>query len=890
MDPVGPISPLDHAGRSLFFAFKDVKTGYNHAYMTESQTIDDAMDAVDFVVAWYKSHNCTPKLLRVDSAKTFVSDRFVSWLSETHQIKVDNSVPYSHFQVPVERDIQTLCRGASTLLHSQAWIRADCWDLALLHFIDIRNRTPNSRTGDMSPHQIITKEVLDFSTQFKFAFGDVLAVAPPSREWKFDTNNVIGVYCGQPAEKHGALVYSPLDHSALVRYNCWKLQIPEHVLLTTLYQRLPFKSSAHPVQRTSNPFFDFQVRLAGDPDVVRDWYTTLKPLNSSLFDPVDETPLATPTTITPSLVQQPQRPSTSSRRAPPISAVPVRRSQRLQLSEHLAAYVDHLEDAYAEDDPYMQAAILDLVQAFSAVSKITVSKALRSDHKAQWIDAILLEVQQLIDTGTLVPIEFSDLAPGTSIIHSTMQLKEKLHQSGLPDKLKARLCGCGNELLGVILDTFSPTVGALSYATVQQIAVIDKMASCSIDVVGAYLYQAYPDDAPPLALQLPANVAEICGYKPTQLFAIKKYIYGLPDAGRAYYKAYSSYLLEFGFTKTASDPCLFVRINGQSRTYLFCHVDDTYICSTHPSEITAVQDHLRHRFTITVNDPITEYLGVRIEALPSGAQFLSQPKLLSQIIDEFASQLVPSLKRILAPQRTPSPLVSAESISATTYLRLLGMLLYMTKTRPDIATAVSFASTHASKPTVAAYQDLLHIVGYLRDTADRGLLLHTGTPGQPLTLRCYVDASYLTHSDSKSHSGYCMSFGEIGTFYSKSTVQKLVATSSTHAELRALQSLTIDIIFVVNLCRELGRPLSLPSIVFEDNQPVLDLTSELNQRAKRCKHFLMLIAFLKEQVEQGLFELTKVHTSRNIADILTKATYGIEFERKALYLLGISLY
>jgi hypothetical protein len=63
-----------------------------------------------------------------------------------------------------------------------------------------------------------------------------------------------------------------------------------------------------------------------------------------------------------------------------------------------------------------------------------------------------------------------------------------------------------------------------------------------------------------------------------------------------------------------------------------------------------------------------------------------------------------------------------------------------------------------------------------------------------------------------------MSFGKIGTFYSKSGKQTLVTTSSTHAEMRALFSLVVDLIFVVNLCEELGRPLEMPCIVLEDNQ------------------------------------------------------------------------
>jgi uncharacterized membrane protein YGL010W len=151
---------------------------------------------------------------------------------------------------------------------------------------------------------------------------------------------------------------------------------------------------------------------------------------------------------------------------------------------------------------------------------------------------------------------------------------------------------------------------------------------------------------------------------------------------------------------------------------------------------------------------------------------------------------------------------------------------------------------------------------------------------------CYVDASYLTHADSKSHTGYCLSFGELGCFYSKSSKQQLVTTSSTHAEMRALYSLTIDIVYLVNLCEELGRPIDLPAIVLVDNQPVIDLVQSAFVKSKRCKHFLMLVQWVRERVEHGYLELRKVATKDNVADILTKIITGGEFQTKAQLLLG----
>jgi hypothetical protein len=131
--------------------------------------------------------------------------------------------------------------------------------------------------------------------------------------------------------------------------------------------------------------------------------------------------------------------------------------------------------------------------------------------------------------------------------------------------------------------------------------------------------------------------------------------------------------------------------------------------------------------------------------------------------------------------------------------------------------------------------------------------------------------------------------GTIGSFYTKSGKQKLVATSSTHAEMRALYTCVLDIIVVINLCAELHRPLTLPCIVMEDNSPVIILATDFSANNKRSKHFAMLTDYIKEQVNNGIIALSKVATTSNYADVLSKIVVGNEFRAKALHILGYPL-
>ena len=105
-------------------------------------------------------------------------------------------------------------------------------------------------------------------------------------------------------------------------------------------------------------------------------------------------------------------------------------------------------------------------------------------------------------------------------------------------------------------------------------------------------------------------------------------------------------------------------------------------------------------------------------------------------------------------------------------------------------------------------------------------------------------------------------------------------TSTSAAEMRALFELVQEIVFIIGLCKELGRSLQLPVVVHEDNESTIYLATQEALRLKRAKHFLMLIHYVKEQVERGYILLKHVASELNIADILTKALYGEDFYNK----------
>ena len=87
--------------------------------------------------------------------------------------------------------------------------------------------------------------------------------------------------------------------------------------------------------------------------------------------------------------------------------------------------------------------------------------------------------------------------------------------------------------------------------------------------------------------------------------------------------------------------------------------------------------------------------------------------------------------------------------------------------------------------------------------------------------------------------------------------------------MRAIFTLVKDIIYIFSICSELQLQLALPAIIMEDNSAVITVTTDESAYAKKCKHFLMLINYVREQVDLGIIKVLKIPGQNNMSDVLT---------------------
>ncbi|XP_004306286.1 PREDICTED: uncharacterized mitochondrial protein AtMg00810-like [Fragaria vesca subsp. vesca] len=177
---------------------------------------------------------------------------------------------------------------------------------------------------------------------------------------------------------------------------------------------------------------------------------------------------------------------------------------------------------------------------------------------------------------------------------------------------------------------------------------------------------------------------------------------------------------------------------------------------------------------------------------------------------------------------------SAFLSDVTSYQRLVGKLIYLTITRPDITYAVSIVSQFMQAPTQAHLHIVKRILRYLKGSAGRGILLKNNGN---TNIMGYTDADWAGNSlDRKSTTGFCTFVGgNLVTWKSKK--QTVVARSSAEAEYRAMAATACELIWLKGLLSDLGSPCSQPISLYCDNQAAMHIASNpvFHERTKHIE-------------------------------------------------------
>jgi hypothetical protein len=202
------------------------------------------------------------------------------------------------------------------------------------------------------------------------------------------------------------------------------------------------------------------------------------------------------------------------------------------------------------------------------------------------------------------------------------------------------------------------------------------------------------------------------------------------------------------------------------------------------------------------------------------------------------------------------------------YARAVGMLIYLTHSRPDILYAVSILSAQSHAPTLRDFEAVKRCARYIKGSRDLALTFRRGDGD--IWLHRYADAAFANHADGRSHTGILVgTAANSAPVFASSKRQTLVALSSTEAELEALKSGCTLCAWLLGLIRDLGYSQLDPVDIFEDNMAAIHLASNKGNWG-RTRHYTVRYAYVKSQLENHSIALHYVPTGEQVADILTK--------------------
>ncbi|KAK4372477.1 hypothetical protein RND71_007861 [Anisodus tanguticus] len=210
----------------------------------------------------------------------------------------------------------------------------------------------------------------------------------------------------------------------------------------------------------------------------------------------------------------------------------------------------------------------------------------------------------------------------------------------------------------------------------------------------------------------------------------------------------------------------------------------------------------------------------------------------------------------------------------THYRCLVGVLQYLTFTRPDITYVFQQVCLFMHAPRIEHINALKRIIWYIQGTLDYDLHLY---PSSMSTLVSYTDADWGGCPDTRwSTSGYYMFlFNNLISWSSKR--QSTLSRSSAEAEYRGVANVVLESCWLSNLLLELHCPIQKATLVYCDNISAIYLSGNPVQH-QRTKHIEMDIHFVREKVARGQVRVCHVPSRYQIADIFTKGLPSVLFE------------
>ncbi|GJU49113.1 putative ribonuclease H-like domain-containing protein [Tanacetum coccineum] len=429
-------------------------------------------------------------------------------------------------------------------------------------------------------------------------------------------------------------------------------------------------------------------------------------------------------------------------------------------------------------------------------------------------------------------------------------------------KNKARLVAQGHtQEEGIDYDeVFAPVARIEAIRLFLAYASFKDFVVYQMDVKSAFLYGKIEEEV---------YVCQPPGFEdphfPNKVYKVEKALYGLHQAPRAWYETLSTYLLDNGFHRGQIDKTLFIRRHKDDILLVQVYVDDIIFGSTKKEMSTEFEKLMHDKFQMSSMGELSFFLGLQVKQKSDGI-FISQDKYVAEILKKFD---LASIKTASTPMETNKPLTKdeeAENVDVHLYRSMIGSLMYLTASRPDIMFAVCACARFQVTPKTSHLHAVKRIFRYLKGQPKLGLWYPRDSP---FDLEAFSDSDYAGASlDRKSTTGGCQFLGKrLISWQCKK--QTIVANSTTEAEYVAAANCCGQVLWIQNQMLDYGYNL-MNTNIYIDNESTICIVKNPVSHSK-TKHIEIRYHFIRDSYEKKLIQVIKIHTDKNVADLLTKA-------------------
>ncbi|GJU23197.1 putative ribonuclease H-like domain-containing protein [Tanacetum coccineum] len=463
-----------------------------------------------------------------------------------------------------------------------------------------------------------------------------------------------------------------------------------------------------------------------------------------------------------------------------------------------------------------------------------ISKALKDDS---WVEAMQEELLQFRLQQVWILV---DLPHGAKVIGTKWVYKNKRDERGVVVRNKARLVAQGHrQEEGIDYDeVFAPVARIEAIRLFLAFASFMGFIVYQMDVKSAFLYGTIDEEvyvSQPLGFVDPDH--------PKKVYEVVKALYGLHQAPRAWYASLSTFLEKHGYRRGTIDKTL----------KSWC------------DEFEAL---MKGRFQMSSMGELIFFLGLQVKQKTDGI-FISQDKYVADMLKKFD---LTSVKTAITPMETKMALTKdeeADEVDVHLYRSMIGSLMYLTASRPDIMFAVCACSRFQVTPKTSHLNVVKRIFKYLKGKPNLGLWYPRESS---FDLEAYSDSDYArANLDRKSTTSGCQFLGSrLISWQCKK--QTIVATSTTEAEYVAAASCCGQVLWIQNQMLDYGFNF-MNTKIHIDNESTICIVKNPVYHSK-TKHIEIRHHFIRDSYEKKLIRVEKIHTDFNVADLLTKAFDG----------------